>query len=419
MTRRNQSGGFWHELVFFWKRLARRASRKESPSILYGVSRPEHQAALGWDRDGFLPLPNGTPFEMLRLYRLLRDEIPDVSDAVWTWKRLCHAGYETHFEGPAAEAAAAAAHAFEARVHATNGGVTGLLDIFYASLFTYGAAGLEIIPGQERAGIYDVVPVVIWTVRFRHRNGRIEACQVYDGETILLPEDRFLYVGLDRDGTNPYGRSMLRSLPVAVQMQQRLLCDMAQATHNAGWNKLHVRYAAEDRQPDETQEAYEARMRANLERLRELLQGTKIDQNLVTFDNVAVSVLGGNQQNLLFYDNHKAVEEQVITGMHMMPVLMGRNYGSTETYGTAQFEVVNRQVETVNRRVGKLLERLYNLELSLCGLDARTTVRMKSNRTVDVLKEANARNQEIAGTLRLLEAGVIDLAEAKRVSERM
>ncbi len=356
---------------------------------------------------------------MLRVYRILRDEIPDVSDAVWTWKRLCHAGYEVRFAGRAAAEAETAARAFEARVHADDGGLTGLLDIFYASLFTYGAAGLEVVPGREQAGIYDVVPVDIWTVRFRRReDGRLEACQVCDGDTLLLPEGRFLYVGLDRDGTNPYGRSMLRSLPAAVHMQQRLLSDMALATHNAGWNKLHVRYLTEERQPDETQEDYEARMRTNLERLRELMQGAKIDQNLVTFDNVEVNVLAGNQHSLLFYDNHKAVEEQVITGMHMMPVLMGRNYGSTETYGTAQFEVVNRQVETVNRRVGKLLERLYSLELSLCGIDAQVTVAMKSNRTVDILKEANARNQEIAGTLRLLEAGVIDLAEAKRLNER-
>ena len=62
------------------------------------------------------------------------------------------------------------------------------------------------------------------------------------------------------------------------------------------------------------------------------------------------------------------MEEQVITGLHMMPVLMGRNYGSTETYGTAQFEVVNRQVETVNRGVGAALERMYNARAAL-GLE--------------------------------------------------
>lgn len=381
---------------------------------LQGVSRPEDGPGTGWDVERFIPLPNHTPFEMLRVYRLLRDAIPDVSDAVWTWKRLCHAGYEVLFEGPARQAAADAAAAFEARVNAGDGGLTGLLDIFYASLFTYGAAAFEAVPGRAREWVHDVVPVDIWTVRFRNQGGRIEACQLHEGEPVRLPAGLFLYAGLDRDGTNPYGRSMLRSLPAAIRIQQQLLADMALATHNAGWNKVHVRYHPGDPLPDETAEAYQERLRAELGRLRDLIGSTRIDQNLVTFDNVEVSVLGGSQHGQLFYDNHKAVEEQVITGMHMMPVLLGRNYGSTETYGTAQFEVVNRQVETVNRRVGKLLEQLYNLELSLRGIDARARVVMKSNRTVDVLKEASARNQEIAGTLRLLETGLIDRQEARK-----
>ncbi len=420
MTREIHRGGIRRRLAAFLRFRVKRSVPRTSSGVtsLQGVSRAEDSAGVGWDADRFIPLPNQTPFEMLRVYRILRDEIPDISDAVWTWKRLCHAGYEMAPEGRDATAAGKAAAAFEERVHAGDGGFSGLLDIFYASLFTYGAAAFEVVPGRAREWVHDIVPVDIWTVRFRHRAGRVEAYQIFDGEPIQLPQDYFFYVGLDRDGTNPYGRSMLRSLPAAIRIQQRLLTDMALATHNAGWNKLHVRYQADEKLPEETQEAYEERIRVKLEQLRTLLGSARIDQNLVTFDNVEVNVLGGNQHNQLFYDNHKAVEEQVITGMHMMPVLMGRNYGSTETYGTAQFEVVNRQVETVNRRVGKLLERLYNLEMALRGLDARVRIRMKSNRTVDVLKEANARNQEIAGTLRLLEAGVVDLTEARRLSER-
>ena len=382
----------------------------------HGVSRPEDGSAPGWNLERFIPLPNQTPFEMLRVYRVLRDAIPDVSDAVWTWKRLCHAGHERLFEGPGRRAAEEAAAAFESRVHLHDGGLTGLLDIFYASLFTYGAAAFEAVPGRAREWIHDVTPVDIWTVRFCNEGGRLRAYQVHEGETLRLPEGMFLYAGLDRDGTNPYGRSMLRSLPAAIRIQQQLLADMAQATHNAGWNKLHVRYQPGDPLPEETAEAYHERLRAELGRLRDMIGGARIDQNLVTFDNVEVAVLGGAQHSQLFYDNHKAVEEQVITGMHMMPVLMGRNYGSTETYGTAQFEVVNRQVETVNRRVGKLLEQLYNLELSLRGIDARARVVMKSNRTVDILKEARARNEEITGTLRLLEAGVINRDEARKLT---
>ena len=87
---------------------------------------------------------------MLRVYRLLRDAIPDVSDAVWTWKRLCHAGHERFFEGPGRRAAEEAAALFESRIHLHDGGLTGLLDILYASLFTYGAAASEAVPGPAR-----------------------------------------------------------------------------------------------------------------------------------------------------------------------------------------------------------------------------------------------------------------------------
>ena len=412
-------GSVWYDV---WRRLTGRLSlrrgggRGSAGLAALAVSRPEHGAGFGWDGDRFIPLPNDTPFDMLRVYRYLRDVIPDVSDAVWTWKRLCHTGHEVRLFGRDGGAASAAAHeavaAFETRINPDGGGLPGLLDIFYASLFTYGAAAFEVVPGRARSWIHDLAPVDVWTVRFRRVSGRLEAVQVFDGETIVLPREYFLYVGLDRDGTNPYGRSMLRSLPAAVSIQQQLLADMAKATHNAGWNKLHIRYRPEERQPGESAEAYQERMRNNLHALRDRLSGAAIDQNLVTYDNVEVAVLGGHQRNHVFYENHKAVEEQVITGMHMMPVLMGRNYGSTETYGTAQFEVVNRQVQTVNRHVGAMLTRIFNLELALRGISARAEVSLRGNRTVDILKEATARGREIENVLRLFEAGMIDREHA-------
>ena len=76
----------------------------------------------------------------------------------------------------------------------------GLLDVFYTSLFTYGAAALEIVLSQSRETIHDVVPVDVWTVRFRRENGVLQPYQVHDGQAIRLPRERFVYVGLDRDG---------------------------------------------------------------------------------------------------------------------------------------------------------------------------------------------------------------------------
>jgi hypothetical protein len=226
--------------------------------------------------------------------------------------------------------------------------------------------------------------------------------------------ERFLYVGMDRDGTNPYGRSMLRSIPFVVQIQQRLIEDMAKATHNAGWQRLHLQYEREQPLRGESAENHQARMQANLNALRDHLAGIKTDQNLITYDNVKASVLRGDQGASIFYANHKAIEEQVITGMHLMPILMGRNYGTTETYGTAQFEIVNRQVESVNRSVKRLLERLYNFELALMWGEAKAKVHMRTNRTMDVLREAQARGQEIQNALQLRDAGLLDAAGAAK-----
>jgi hypothetical protein len=386
---------------------------------LPAVSIPEYVSPWHDVLRSFIPLPNETPFFMLEVYRFLRDAIPDVSDAIWTWKRLCQTGYDIEIIGASSDVAKRRGERLlrelDMRVNSGDRGMDGLLDVFLGSLFTYGAAALEIVLSQSRESIWDVIPVDVWTVRFKREKGQLQPYQICEGQEIRLPAERFIYVGMDRDGTNPYGRSMLRSIPLVIKIQQRLLEDMAKATHNAGWSKLHVKYKPEERQRGESVEAYSRRIEGNFEQLRTKLGGLQTDQNLVTYDNVAIEVVRGDQHSQVFYENHKAIEEQVITGMHLMPILLGRNYGTTETYGTAQFEIINRQVEAVNRSIKRLLERLYNFELALMWGEAQARVHMRTNRTVDVLKEANARGKEIANAVALRDAGFLEHEAARKL----
>ncbi len=397
-----------------WRRARRKSTVlaetfRERPPRTYTM--PEDAARLQGALGDVIGLPNETPFYMLQVYRFLRDSIPDISDAIWTWKRLCQTGYDVEItqasSGPARRRAESLLDALSRRVNSGDRGMDGLLDIFYTSLFTYGAAAVEIVLSQSRESIWDVVPVDVWTVRFRRGQYGLEAFQLHEGREIPLPRERFMYVGLDRDGTNPYGRSMLRAIPFMVKIQQRLLEDMAKATHNAGWAKLHVQYQPEERQRGESVEAYQQRIEANFSELRTKLSSLETDQNLVTFDNVSVSLVRGDQRSQIFYENHKAVEEQVITGMHLMPILLGRNYGTTETYGTAQFEIITRQVTAVNRCVKRLLEQLYNFELALMWGSARAAVHMRSHRTADIVREAQARRHEIDNAILLRDAGFL------------
>lgn len=405
------------ENVLGW--LPRRRGHAHGPAAhaLAPASRASDPARWAAALDTFIPLPSGAPFEMLEVYRYLANNNPDISDGIWTWTRLCRTGYDreiTDTSSPgAARRAEALLAALDARVNSGDRGMDGLLDILYGSLFTYGAAAVELVLNRNRDGLWDVVPVDVPSLRFTREGGALQAWQLHQGERIKLPMNRLIYIGLDRDGTNPYGRSMLRTLPLAVKIQQRLLADMAKATHNAGWSKLHVQYGDTERLRGEPDEAYAQRMAAGVEAIKAAVNGIEADQNLVTSQNVKVSVLRGDQQATGFYENHKAIEEQIITGMHLMPILLGRNYGTTETYGTAQFEIINRQVDAVNRNVKRLLERLYNFELAFLWGDGRARVHMRKNRTVDLLRDAQARAQEITNAAELLRLGFIDNDRAK------
>jgi len=401
--------------LFGWlRRNQRKGQRGVTPQVgdtFRAITVAEDMGGIGSPLGDFIRLPNETPFFMLKVFRFLRDAVPDVSDGVWTWKRLCQTGFDVEIVDASSDVARERAlrliRELNLRVNSGDRGMDGLMDVFYTSLFTYGAAALEIVPTPSRESIFDVVPVDVWTIRFRRESGQLQAYQLHEGSEIALPMDRFIYVGMDKDGTNPYGRSMLRTIPFVVKIQQRLMEDMAKATHNMGWPKLHVKYTPEAKMRGETAAAYQSRIDGTFNTLRDKLDKMETDQNLVTYDNVSVEMIRGSQNAQIFYENHKAIEEQVITGMHLMPILMGRNYGSTETYGTAQFEIINRQVEAVNRSVKRIMERLYNFELAMMWGSARAKVKMRTNRTVDAFREQAAAGKEIDNAVRLRDEGFL------------
>jgi hypothetical protein len=64
-------------------------------------------------------------------------------------------------------------------------------------------------------------------------------------------------------------------------------------------------------------------------------------------------------------------------------------------------------VEAVNRSVKRILEQLCNFDLALTWGEAEVRMDTRSNRTVDVLKEAQARGKEIANAIALRDAGFV------------
>jgi hypothetical protein len=72
--------------------------------------------------------------------------------------------------------------ALNARVNGGDRGMEGLLDIFYTSLFTYGAAAVEIVLSGSRDSIRDIVPIDVWTLRFKREDGKLQLYQCVNGD---------------------------------------------------------------------------------------------------------------------------------------------------------------------------------------------------------------------------------------------
>ncbi len=408
---------------YWWKKLQSFFSIRNNPaSKIKTISRPSliFNTPNAFPHS-FIPLPDNVPFQMLEVYRYLRDNIPDLSDAVWTWKRLCNTGFKIVWSDKTSEQvknrAQGIINQLNRRMNHGDGGLTNLLDILYTSLFTYGAGAIEIVFSPRGSQIYDVVPVDVWTIRFRWEGGHWQAYQIHAEEVIPLPREHFVYIALDRDGTNPYGRSLFRSLPAVIRIQQKLMDDMSRAMHNAGWARLHVQYKPDPRGTNETEEEYQNRMDTNLEQIRAQMSNLGVDQNVVTFDNIDISVVQGGQRFPAYYDTQRAIEEQIITGTHMMPILLGRNYGTTETYGTVQYEIMNRQVDTINQSIAHILEKIYNLELSMHGLRTEFCVQPNLNSTADTLKKSLIETRRIHSLLQLFQAGILNKEEVRKTVE--
>src|SRR5690606_22001944 len=93
-----------------WFRGTKKRGTKPVPQAPAGTfkttSRAADAAECGTPFGGYVALPGETPFAMLGVYRFLRDAIPDISDAIWTWKRLCQTGWDVEYRHASSEAAA-------------------------------------------------------------------------------------------------------------------------------------------------------------------------------------------------------------------------------------------------------------------------------------------------------------------------
>jgi hypothetical protein len=388
-----------------------------SPLAGYAGRRIAHQGLSG-------SLFAYTPSGRAGLYRYLRDSIPIVSAAVWAWVRLCATPQTVELNGSESEVERAKniLDDLDRRIlenpYLRGKGVDRLTEAMFLDLFTLGRFGGELVLLPDGSGLDYFHALDPFRVKWERagQNGRWKAG--YDeenGSERALHRERTFYTTLGMDSSNPAGIEPLASIPFVLEIEQRLLEDMARSSHNAGTPRLQVKIAPPKPFENENEEEYLGRINAYFDQTVEQFSSLEADQNLFTWSDVEVTIVGGDQgRSFTWKVNREQVLEDVITGLKLFPWVLGRSHGTTMNWVGAQYNLLMQEVDSIQGSGSALADWLYATELKLRGCSAQAKHVFAPNQDPFILERAQAEEIRFRTVDGLVEKGYVTKEEGKR-----
>ncbi len=368
----------------------------------------------------------------VRLYRFMAESIPLVNSVIWTWSRLAAAPGDyilTRDEKPAdvPEAGTTLRNLFR-RINRVNfghaGGPGDLLQPFFHSLFLDGAVLGRLELEKDLSGIadfrfFDLARTEISLLP----TGEIRALEsTEEGERAYSGPNLFFYA-LNADTANPYGRSILKAVPFVAYVEQQLVDDMRRTMHNAGYHRLHIRVAPPDRREGESDDSYVDRANDYFDRTVSMIKDIEPEDNPVTWDDVSIEYIGpknlGGNRVSSWYLTHRSMVEEICSGTHLAPFLLGYAYNATTNWAQFKYDLVMRQVRSVQSAAVNFLNWLADIELSLRGFSATAGWQFDNSLSALAGDEAEIKHTQAEYIVELYQAGLIDREAAADKAARL
>jgi hypothetical protein len=367
-------------------------------------------------------------------YRWLRDSIPVISAGVWAWVRLCATEARLKLTGSASARldAETAIAQLDSRIleapYGRGSGLEKLTEACFLELFTTGRFCGQAVLSDDGRSIDHFTFIDPYRVGWEHTDagwipfvtkdefGKSEGKSKAPGQTEVERFDPrlFFYATLGSDLTNPGGIEPLATIPFVAEIEQLMLEDMARSSHNAGTPRLQVKIGRPPRFDFEDDQGYISRANTFFESLVSQFQNLEPDDNLFTWDDVEVTVVGGSGKQWEWRLNRDQVIEDVITGLKLFPWVLGRTHKTTQNWVQSQYDFLMQMVDAHQRSGLDLIDWLCNLELELKGIDAAVRHDFSHHADPFRLERAQAERVEIDNANLLVDKGFITHEEAAR-----
>jgi hypothetical protein len=360
------------------------------------------------------------------LYRFLRDNIPILSACIWTWSRLASA--PGHFEIETGTSESQKTRGIEildrlsGRIYPFEFDRAGALDSFlpllFSSFFTDGAFAGFLILNPDGSGVERFVPVDPRDIGLAHSKSGIPVISISTAKGEIRPEgDDFYYIGLNADLNHGLGKSIMRSVPFVAYIEQQLIDDMRRTMHNSGYHRLHVKITPPEKSSGESDRAYIECINEYFDQTVSMIKKCDPDDNPVTWDNVQIDYVGPQNVRTATNSwsiNHRAMIDEICAGTNLSPFLLGYSHGAAHKWAEFKYDLVMRQVQSVQRQVARFLEWMGNIELALNGFNGRCRFLFENSLSYLASEQAQIRQSHVDNLIKLFSQGLISKDDAVR-----
>lgn len=359
--------------------------------------------------------------------KMIRDMNPDASMAIWNFLRLANNGHTLEAvgaNGKPEKASTDLLNDLAQRVGKMYGGGTDqLINVLLLCGLTQGAIALEVELNEDLTDIVDFHAVDPSKLDFRRNaeTGELDLVQKQaDGQYKVLNQEQVFYYPFDPDVDDPYGRSPILPILQVVFFQMEVLRDLKRAVHHQGWERFDITVVEEaimNNMPDEIKtagpEEVQRYVSSYVESIEDQMRHLEPDDDFFHTDSVQIDTAGGTMSKSLDATGViDVINQQIVTALKQLPILLGRNEGSTETHGTVQWQIYVGGIESIQRGIKRLLEKAYNVALDIYGKPRRAKLTFNAVRVNDRLKEAQAEETETRTKIAQYNQGWIDNDEA-------
>lgn len=309
---------------------------------------------------------------------------PDVSQAVSAFQRLCMQGINIEIRDLNGQRLPDAEQLFNYQCRFWNrlggDGLDGIIDNLHKVGLLYNIMMVEVVVSSTNentfSGIYIIDPRTV-EFQLEERDGVEQWIPYQDqnGNKVDLTQGNIFWVSVNTDITTPTGPYLLESAIPAVDYKLQTIKDSSAVLRRQGYP-----YNIFSINKERVINTLPASIRNDKENVKKAIQeavdlasqvavNREPTQDIVVTDDIEVNRSSNNSASTSVDIRAwlEPIDIQMLNGCKTLGILMNRNSGSTESWGTVQMKIVTDMVKSFQKKSKRLIEDIGAIWLQLNG----------------------------------------------------